>query len=951
VVNGIVELIRAQTIDPETEKTTCAINKESSKSMVSQRRSSWDGRYRDLASLKLPGPAVVIDVRKGSEHEPPLVWNLAIELDDFVWEMELQQIYRWRMLKHCLALFKLSPLPTNVDLTTCDYILSDPRGTGKELQGRDELIKALEEEIDLVRANRAGAIHDREQRFPTEAEVDSNRPTVSVCFIADAEDTNSLNSAATYAQWLKQASQHNDQPWDEQTEQQWDWQRPVIKTIVMCFNVDPHTHSPQMFAKHFQYANIPQALDKTVLLYRYGDNSVRITNEMQAHQVELILYVLLLSGWEMLDAHASQQPELFRRADGELIECWPLDLIGISSLEYSARWGTRWLDYGLVARISQKLLNTTPNQLVETQELSDHSAWLAWQDAIERFAREELEAVFPSLLVLNKLEEFFAPSHATKRAISPPDDWQNLAQRYPQLVEALSTIPAIIRQVQRDQLPRTQEIFTKIRASWQGLLAQTTQLPAALLLPVVIGGSQPYQLDPQGLLLRAQQSMIVLDHAIAKIDEVAQNPPDLVAGRDRTEALARRLQLQSRSSRFRKKQVLYEQSQQDLTKQILQDFTKVRGVIIAQIKLALLESAELYNPEGKASNYSLRLQQVIKVLRSAAADAQSMQDKAYDRLQLSLSQVQPSSVRGSIRLDLRSRADLLDWAALNAASDQLTEDFAKPDSLLPLLGYCLLSLLSGADPNLLLPQLHNRPRPQVPIPLGQSRQTQSEKQAELDRQEEKRTIQELGTLLSAVLLSSKQVQIPTTRIQTLVKRYLELVKNLDGEPTTFTNIIEHLQREGRPRQAGQGQRDSLTDFAVRRQEPFEVLLSAWVNSEYIDRPEFNQMLAQNALFTRMTHEQAASDAIFTDLRQRNILLGDIAPLYRRKSAYLLVPGNNSKQFMQEIDTVHMRDYLQTFSFPDIEKMIYLRVYHIAYPRDNLALPGPEDDFPPGFSPE
>src|SRR5581483_8053913 len=30
---------------------------------------------------------------------------------------------------------------------------------------------------------------------------------------------------------------------------------------------------------------------------------------------------------------------------------WPIFIVGISSLEYSARWGARWLDYGLVAKI------------------------------------------------------------------------------------------------------------------------------------------------------------------------------------------------------------------------------------------------------------------------------------------------------------------------------------------------------------------------------------------------------------------------------------------------------------------------------------------------------------------------------------------------------------------------------------------------------------------------
>jgi hypothetical protein len=55
----------------------------------------WGGeQYQHLTDLHLPSPALVIDVRWGNDHDPPLIWNLAIELEDLSTEMKLNEVPR-----------------------------------------------------------------------------------------------------------------------------------------------------------------------------------------------------------------------------------------------------------------------------------------------------------------------------------------------------------------------------------------------------------------------------------------------------------------------------------------------------------------------------------------------------------------------------------------------------------------------------------------------------------------------------------------------------------------------------------------------------------------------------------------------------------------------------------------------------------------------------------------
>ena len=179
--------------------------------------SVWDAEYtQKLAELHLPGPAVVIDVRQGSELDPPLVWDLALELEDFTLEMQQNQIYRWRHFKDCVDFLKLAHFGAQqVVKTSHDFVITTSNGEPKTLTGAKELLDELRRyHLDRVRNNRISAVRDRGRDIP-QLQIGPTSPekaTVSVFFIVDADDTDSLICAATYAEWLKSMDHEYDEP-------------------------------------------------------------------------------------------------------------------------------------------------------------------------------------------------------------------------------------------------------------------------------------------------------------------------------------------------------------------------------------------------------------------------------------------------------------------------------------------------------------------------------------------------------------------------------------------------------------------------------------------------------------------------------------------------------------------------------------------------------------------
>jgi hypothetical protein len=352
----------------------------------------WEERFfRDLSALPLPGAAVVIDVRDErycDERAAPLIEHLAIELEDLAAEMRLNQVARWRYLADCIELLRTDTIPP--DARQDEYVdIKLTTRTGKQIsiQGRNDLVKTIGRGyIDRVRNQHIKAVKDNgpdEEELRT-SRVDPEQPTVRVFFLTDMEDKDSLERASTYAHWLKEwiHEQHGERLFSRDER---------ISTITLCLNAPA---SGQEAILRSLGGWLPEerdhvtALDTVILIQEYRDDAAYIGGEAQIYQAELILYTLLLHWPEILKTDA--QNALYHLDEVQNLP-WPTYTMGIAALEYSARWGARWLDYGLAVRALEMIRDV---KKVDNEQKALRPGVQCWFDAW----LTEVQAVVPRVL-------------------------------------------------------------------------------------------------------------------------------------------------------------------------------------------------------------------------------------------------------------------------------------------------------------------------------------------------------------------------------------------------------------------------------------------------------------------------------------------------------------------------------------------------------------------------
>lgn len=405
--------------------------------------------YSELASQPLPGPAVVIDVRKTTSYDPPLAWHITAELEDLTTQMRLHGVKRWRFLSDCIEFITLDPLPPDRTVhTATQFTLIRGNGDIQSFSTNDGLINYLHKEyVDLVRTNRISAARDADQSIASSRmpEVELERSTVRVFFLADMADPASLTHAAHYAALLRKKSEEYDNVLRSGREER-------INPIIICMNADrlhsrqsparshPNTvvESQQIVLMHdetrtvsanqseaffslptsSQYKDllpplISNTFDMVILLYAYRDDEGFVGSDAQIYELELLLYTLLLVpeslatwGQEMRDGHAEQY-----LLSGDLHEEAPTSprcevcMLGIASLEYSASWGQRWLDYGLVKKMLQTLRETETIEDERNLRLPDGRDWLeSWWTNVRSVLPHMLIDVIPGTKGLSEFQ-------------------------------------------------------------------------------------------------------------------------------------------------------------------------------------------------------------------------------------------------------------------------------------------------------------------------------------------------------------------------------------------------------------------------------------------------------------------------------------------------------------------------------------------------------------------
>jgi len=352
----------------------------------------WEERFfRDLSALPLPGAAVVIDVRDErycDDHAASLIGHLAIELEDLAAEMHLNQVARWRYLADCIELLRLDTIPPDAQQDEfVDIKLTTRRGKQIPIQGRSDLAKTIGRGyIDRVRNQHIKAVKDNgldEGEFQTSM-VDPEQPTVRVFFLTDMEDKDSLERASTYAYWLKEwiNKQHGERLFSRDER---------ISTIALCLNAPASGQEAILQSLGGwlpEERNLMTALDTVILIQEYRDDAAYIGGEAQIYQAELILYTLLLHWPEILKTDAQNA---WYDPDGVQNLPWPTYTLGIAALEYSARWGARWLDYGLTARALEMMRDVKKADSELKALRPGVQGWFtAWW--------EEVQAVVPNVL-------------------------------------------------------------------------------------------------------------------------------------------------------------------------------------------------------------------------------------------------------------------------------------------------------------------------------------------------------------------------------------------------------------------------------------------------------------------------------------------------------------------------------------------------------------------------
>lgn len=381
------------------------------KEVVTMTQRSSDGQqeatgYRSLVSLPLPGPAVVIDMRSPAPQDRQLVWNMATEIEDLSAKIRLFRVNRWRYLQQWIEFITLGPLPPGETVDTAtSFTLKNGASKIETFSSKERLIEHIHREcIDRVRTNRNSALRDGDQLIQEakESGLEKEQATVRVFFIIDIADSNTFNSAAAYASMLRQKSYQYDDP-------QRSGRNEPISPVAICINTDKAHRDPEASRPQFQ---LPEEItspvfDMMMLVHAYDDTLSFMSRQAQLYELELILYAMLLSPASLttdkqemrdedpdhyLSSIESEEEAHTTRASFEV--SWRemlsgpsslspvLCMIGTSSFEYSARWGMRWLDYGLVKEILGTLCDSRGGRHKDNLHLPNDRDWLDdwWTD-------------------------------------------------------------------------------------------------------------------------------------------------------------------------------------------------------------------------------------------------------------------------------------------------------------------------------------------------------------------------------------------------------------------------------------------------------------------------------------------------------------------------------------------------------------------------------------------
>ena len=344
--------------------------------------------------LPLPAAHVVLDMR-GISDDRVMEW-LQVEVADLASEMKSHDVYHWRYLTDFLSFMRLNPLREDRESRARNNgypddeamygLMGQVHAAGPEqtifyedLRGSDDTenmpfdlfeqkIDELIQEINRVRNNRIAAVKDlNKAAIPGRSSRDS---TVRVIFLTDIDHPESLTSAALYAERLKNYYRKLERPGHQ----------PMLNTTVFCLGNSGEIGPPTALIQGLARKNSWDHLDSLILSENYREDAALISGTAQAYIAELLLYVLLIIPplpVSSLVAGMDANPAPRTNGNGEQKKGQSLSLpvhtyvVGLAALEYSARWGRRWLNFGLAKDLIDILAQKSASSGKEKATLAD----------------------------------------------------------------------------------------------------------------------------------------------------------------------------------------------------------------------------------------------------------------------------------------------------------------------------------------------------------------------------------------------------------------------------------------------------------------------------------------------------------------------------------------------------------------------------------------------------
>jgi len=572
-----------------------------------------------LDALPIPPAALVIDLRSIPDDVSD---SLRVEIENLASEMDMRHVPHWRYLTDFLHLKKL-PLLTHSEIEALassaqqqsqrrtlsgraqqgphryidDYYIDDEEEPSfLENLANDELRRNIEEsvvEINAVRNKRLQAVGDLGKK----GTVGRNTmdPKVQVIFLTDEGELDTLSSASAYAALLKH--EYGILEKDGQL---------VLDTMVICLNHDNRGAPPKRLLERLRWPHFGRA-DKTgdewehinslVLSEHFGANAVNIPASMQPYIAELLLYALLICQPPQIRPPVPNLEQRFLPPPKtkEIRSLPPQTyIVGLSAVEYSARWGRLLLNYDLATEVIE-VLQDAP--LVDQVKMArDAETWLSdWRDLVRNAVPDKVTGDIPALQAFAHADAIAKPaeraftspllnldtgdktaraieqySHAVAQTYAMPIEERDAARKAAQEQGGTQqvTLPPTLEDA-LDSIPLLQQEVSSLQDG-----EQETPLSEALAKAYGVLGDQRFFTGARGSVSRARLQLKQLSRAIAPFQN--KHRQEAVNLKEKRETLEK----------------MNQQRLEDLKKYIgqfplLAGFLKLKGVLAA-ITLALL---------------------------------------------------------------------------------------------------------------------------------------------------------------------------------------------------------------------------------------------------------------------------------------------------------------------------------------------------------------------------